>query len=197
MKNIIEITFIIFCCTCITGCSHQKASINQPIIIEESSTLYTETVLSTSTQLIEESQTSKIHFSQSGIEFDYPSDFIIREVQGEDGSKSEFTKDGTLIFWYEQGENWRVNMDWDQDSYQKILADRYPEALIDTFTKTTMSNSNIEMIHVVFYPSGQNTGEKFEEYIFINQYAFYDFYFTNAENELADELMNSVNFTDD
>lgn len=197
MKNNVKITLFIFCCTCITGCSSQKTSVDQPIVIEETSTLYTETEISTNDLLTKKDQTSKTHFSHAGIEFDYPSDLIANETQGEDGSRNEFTKDGTLVFWYEQGENWRVNMDWDKDSYQEILADRYPDALIDTFTKTTMSNNNIDMINVVFYPSGQNTSEKFEEYIFINQYAFYDFYFTNAENELADEIMNSVNFVHD
>jgi len=194
MKNIVKITLFAFCCTCITGCSSQRTSVTQPTIIEETSTLYAETTISTSDLHTEEIETSKTHFSESGIEFDYPSNLNVKETRGEDGSKTEFTKDETLIFWYEKGENWRVNMDWDKDSYQEILTDHYPNALIDTFTKTTTSNSNIEMINVVFYPAGQNTDEKIEEYIFINQYAFYDFYFTNAENVFADEIMNSVNF---
>lgn len=198
MKNLTKTILFIIGCVCIAGCSVQEAPAKPSTIIEETPTILSETekaedMSATDKIGTEENDMPKSHFSNAGIEFDYPSDLNAEEKHGEDGIKQEFTKDGTPVFWYEQGENWRIDMGWDKDAYQKVLENRYPNAIIDTYAKTTINN--LEMIKVVFSPSGQDTGETYEEYIFVSQYAFYDFYFINAKDSFAEEVIASVNLT--
>lgn len=195
MKKSIKIILSAACFVYLAGCTNQESPADQPIIIEnismgQSGSSETETGASQ----LAEVEVPKNHFSHAGIEFDYPSDLKIKETLGEDGGKNEFSaENGGIIFWYEQGENWRVDMEWDQDSYQKILEDRYPDAVIDGFTKTAVND--IEMLNIVFHQPDGNADDKIEEYIFVGKYAFYDFYFINAEAGFVGELMKSVHLT--
>ncbi len=191
VKIIIFTTGFVF----LTGCTNREESINKPTITENFFMEQSENS-ETETGALQISEMPKNHLSNAGIEFDYPSDLKIMETRGEDGCKNEFTtENGELIFWYEQGENWRVDMDWDQDSYQKILENRYPDAIIDEYTKTTIND--IEMLNIIFHQSDQNVDDKIEEYIFVGKYAFYDFYFINGEADWINELIKSVHLITD
>lgn len=136
---------------------------------------------------------TKAHYANAGIEFDYPSDLKAKKSNGEDGGRTEFTdKDGSLVFWYEQGEKWRVDLGQDKAAYQKQLAERYPNAKIGTYAKETVNGQ--EMLKVSYWPDGE-TGGKVAEYLLTSEYAFFDFHFPGAGEDFAKELVGSVRFS--
>lgn len=132
-------------------------------------------------------------YSDSGIEFDYPSVFQLKKSSGEDGSRREFLdKDGNLIFWYEQGEKWRVDIKQDQDTYKKQLEEKYNCIRIDKYIVKDINGIN--MLEIVFHNSDQKKDQKIVEYLMVSEYAFFDFYFIDPEDDLVNHLIHSIHF---
>lgn len=136
---------------------------------------------------------SFVKYSDAGIEFDYPSDLKLKKSSGEDGSRKEFLdKDGNLIFWYEQGEKWRVDIEQDQDAYKKQLEEKYNRVRIDNYTVEEINGIN--MLKIVFYISDKKKDQKIVEYLMVSEYAFFDFYFIDPKDDLVNHLVHSIHF---
>ncbi len=134
-----------------------------------------------------------VKYSDAGIEFDYPSNFNLKKSSGEDGSQKKFLdKDGNLIFWYEQGEKWRVDLEQDQGAYKKQLEEKYNNVRLDRYTVKNINGIN--MLEIVFHISDKKKDQKIVEYLMVSEYAFFDFYFIDPEDDLVNQLIRSIHF---
>lgn len=142
---------------------------------------------------ITKAQNDFLHYSEAGIEFDYPSGLKLKERSGEDGSRKEFlNRGGSLVFWYEQGEKWRVDLEQDQHAYKEQLGEKYKDVQIDEYT--VENRNGIKMLKIVFHFMNENKNQKMAEYLMVSEYAFFDFYFINPEDDFVDKLIKSIHF---
>lgn len=142
---------------------------------------------------ITKSSKDVVHYSDAGIEFDYPSGLKLKKRSGEDGSRKEFLdKSGSLVFWYEQGEKWRVDMEQDQQEYASQLNEKYKDVQIDEYTIKNING--IKMLKVVFHITDKKETQQYTEYLMVSEYAFFDFYFIHPEDDFVDNLIKSIHF---
>lgn len=137
---------------------------------------------------VKKSPKTSLHYSNAGIEFDYPHSLKCKKNSSEDGSRYEFEDENGIVFWYEQGEKWRADLEQSQPACQTRLDEKFTHVSIDEFTDKNING--IIMRKVIFHLTDSN--QKVTEYLMVSKYAFYDFYFMESADDFADSLIKSI-----
>lgn len=112
-------------------------------------------------------------YHDTNYELEYPASWEVREESGEDGSRiSFFNETGETIFWIQQGEAWRVDLDRSEEAYKKILEESYQEVEVVELSKTKVVGYDAQKL--IFHFVSQGEKRAITRYTFVAGHAFYE-----------------------
>jgi hypothetical protein len=146
-------------------------------------------------------QPNETTYSDDNIMLEYPSEWTVEKIQGEDGSRVNlFAPDrkDNPVFRFDRGEAWRVNLEYSEKDYQNLLLENYPDIEIIELSKTTIDGCNANKLIATYSDNDQKY--TMVQYITIVGPAFAEFsayYPAEAETEYAEvisSIISSVKF---
>lgn len=144
-------------------------------------------------------------YADAFVSFEYPKGWSYTQEQGEDGRYISFLDaSDNPVFWLEQGEAWRVNLEDTKEEYQKQLEEEYQTGRITGFrdmnvievTKEKLGGFDANRILYEYYTGEGKEAQRhlLVRYITVVDYAFFRLTF-EASNEEIVTIRDSVDFT--
>jgi hypothetical protein len=134
-------------------------------------------------------------YSNASITLEYFDDWSIQEESGEDGGRiSFFDSNDNKIFWFEQYEAWRANLDATEEEYEQMLENEYENVEILEMSKTTISDYDANKI-VFTYSIDEH------EYVTVIKYVGFEFNYVYDKDskyiyeDAINKILDSISFT--
>lgn len=137
-------------------------------------------------------------YEGNGFTMEYPALWEIDEKNGEDGSTISFLDEtGETVFWIEQGEAWRADLNRGQEAYQEILSEQYQDVEIIDLSRTEVDGFDAQKLVFTFQENGKERAVT--RYILITGYAFLETNYLDSlermtEDNSADAVVGSLRF---
>lgn len=141
-----------------------------------------------------------VNYQSKSIELEYPAAWKIKKKVGEDGNVVRFYDEGgENIFWLEQGEAWRADLNTSEEEYKKQLSESYQEVEIIELSEMKVDGHDAQKL--IFSCTINGEKRTISRYIVIAGYAFFEFSYMDtldmkAENNVGETVMSSVIFID-
>lgn len=125
-----------------------------------------------------------LKYDGAGIDLEYPAAWEIKEERGEDGNRIGFLNEtGETVFWMEQGEEWRVDLNRNEEEYQILLEESYQDVEIMELEKTEIKGYDAQKLLFSCTVNGEK--RTVTRYIVIVGYAFYQINYTDSLDGLT------------
>lgn len=201
IKKILLFLLAIFYCTQIVACGSEVQNKGRDMV-EDTIELVEkqQTDLPKEEDIMSDMEYKTKIYSNASITMEYPGNWSIQDEAGEDGSRITFFDiNNKEVFWFQQYEAWRANLDATEEEYKQILETEYGNVEILQMSKTIIENYDANTI-VFSYLAGE------QEYIMVRyvtvaNYVGFEFnYMYDAESEdiygaTINKILESVNFT--
>lgn len=135
------------------------------------------------------------NYTNASITFDYPAEWSVAENQGEDGSYISFLDSAVStepVFWFEQGEEWRVNLEATEADYQNSFMEMYQE--IDHMELADVSIGGYDSKRVSFTHVRNGETYKMIKYVTVVKYVSFAFTvsYPSALEKDYEEVMEAI-----
>lgn len=199
-KNLLFL-LAIFYCTQIVACGSEVQSKGRDMV-EDTIELVEkqQTDLPKEEDIMSDMEYKTKIYSNASITMEYPDNWSIQDEAGEDGSRITFFDiNNKEVFWFQQYEAWRANLDATEEEYKQILETEYGNVEILQMSKTIIENYDANTI-VFSYLAGEQKYIMIR-YVTVANYVGFEFnYRYDAESEdiygaTINKILESVNFT--
>lgn len=174
-----------------TGCSVLKT---------DSSEIQTDNVLSSEErtdketsdeELADNSSVEMISYHNTNFALEYPDTWEVKEGSAEDGSIVRFyDKKGEAVFWIEQGEAWRVDLNMTKEDYKKILSGLWQEVKIEELSEVKVDGYDAQKLIFTCTVNGEK--RRITKYICVVGYAFFELNFMDLADVMSVDSIAAV-----
>lgn len=127
-----------------------------------------------------------VSYHNPGIELKYPAGWEVKEKAGEDGGGIRFYDEkGEDVFWIEQGEAWRVDLNMDEEGYKSLLSELYQEVEIIELSNTLVNGYDAQKLKFAYTVDGEN--KMITRYIVVAGYAFFELNYMYSADRMSED----------
>lgn len=130
-------------------------------------------------ELTDKSSVEMLSYHNPSFELEYPDTWEIKEESGEDGNTVRFyDKKGEAVFWFEQGEAWRVDLNMTKENYKEILKESWQEVEIEELSEVKIDGYDAKKLIFTCTVNGEK--RTITKYICVVGYAFFELNFMDS-----------------
>lgn len=130
-------------------------------------------------ELTDNSSVEMLSYHNPSFELEYPDTWEIKEESGEDGNTVRFYDEkGEAVFWFEQGEAWRVDLNTTKENYKEILTESWQEVEIEELSEVKVDGYDARKLIFTCTVNGEK--RTITKYICVVGYAFFELNFMDS-----------------
>lgn len=137
-----------------------------------------------------------LKYESSGYELEYPASWEVKEEGGEDGNRINFYNEaGQKMFWIEQGEAWRADLNRKEEDYKELLSELYEDVEVVELSRTEVDGYEAQKLIFTFTENGEK--REISKHILVAGYAFFETNYVESfdrmpENETGEKVVHSI-----